>query len=164
MTDIEAMSKGLLFWRSFTHWIGGMGVLVFILALLPKSNERTMHVMRAEVPGPVIGKLVPRLKKSAMILYSLYMFLTILEILLLLIGKMPLFDALVNTFGTAGTGGFAIKNTSIAYYNNAYYDAVITIFMLLFGVNFNLYYFMSVSYTHLDVYKRQLPSCFMFLF
>lgn len=144
LTDIEAMSKGLLFWRSFTHWIGGMGVLVFILALLPKSNERTMHVMRAEVPGPVIGKLVPRLKKSAMILYSLYMFLTILEILLLLIGKMPLFDALVNTFGTAGTGGFAIKNTSIAYYNNAYYDAVITIFMLLFGVNFNLYYFMMI--------------------
>lgn len=144
LTDVEALSYGLLFWRSFTHWIGGMGVLVFVLALLPKSNERTMHIMRAEVPGPTIGKLVPRLKKSAMILYMLYMLLTVIEIVLLLLGKMPLFDALVNTFGTAGTGGFAIKNLSIGAYDNAYYEGIITIFMLLFGVNFNLYYFLMI--------------------
>lgn len=144
LTDVEALSKSLLFWRSFTHWVGGMGVLVFVLALLPKSNERTMHIMRAEVPGPAIAKLVPRLKKSAMILYSLYMALTIIEVILLALGGMPLFDALVNTFGTAGTGGFAIKNLSIGYYNNGYYEMVITVFMLLFGINFNLYYFLMI--------------------
>lgn len=154
LTDIEAMSKGLLFWRSFTHWIGGMGVLVFVLALLPKSNERTMHVMRAEVPGPTIGKLVPRLKKSAMILYTLYMLLSVIEVIFLLIGKMPLFDALVNTFGTAGTGGFAIKNLSIGAYQNPYYEGVITVFMLLFGVNFNLYYFMMIK-NFKQIYKDE---------
>lgn len=154
LTNVEALSYGLLFWRSFTHWIGGMGVLVFLLALLPKSNERTMHIMRAEAPGPTIGKLVPRLKKSAMILYTLYMVLTIIEIVLLLLGKMPLFDALVNTFGTAGTGGFAIKNLSIGAYNNAYYEAIITIFMLLFGVNFNLYYFLMIR-DFKQVYKDE---------
>lgn len=160
LTDVEALSNGLLFWRSFTHWIGGMGVLVFVLALLPKSNERTMHIMRAEVPGPTIGKLVPRLKKSAMILYLLYMLLTVIEILLLLLGKMPLFDALVNTFGTAGTGGFAIKNLSIGFYNNAYYEAVITIFMLLFGVNFNLYYFLMIRDYRQAFHDEELRAYF----
>lgn len=154
LTDIEALSQGMLFWRSFTHWVGGMGVLVFVLALLPKSNERTMHVMRAEVPGPTIGKLVPRLKKSAMILYTLYMLLSVIEVLFLLFGGMPLFDALVNTFGTAGTGGFAIKNLSIGYYQNAYFEGVITIFMLLFGVNFNLYYFLMIK-NYKQVYKDE---------
>ncbi len=144
LIDVEALSYGLLFWRSFTHWIGGMGVLVFILALLPKSNERTMHIMRAEAPGPTIGKLVPRLKKSAMILYLMYMCLSIIEFFLLCIGGMPLFDALVNTFATAGTGGFAIKSISIAAYDSVYCEMIISLFMLLFGVNFNLYYFLMI--------------------
>ena len=122
-----------------------MGILVFILALLPKSNDRDMHIMRAEAPGPTIGKLVPRMRQSAMILYTMYMGLTIIQVILLLIGKMPLFDALCNTFGTAGTGGFAIKNTSIGAYNNAYYEVIITIFMILFGVNFNMYYFLLIK-------------------
>lgn len=123
----------MLFWRSFTHWIGGMGILVFVLAILPKSNDRSMHILRAKSPGPVIGKLVPRLRKSAMILYAIYMGMTILEVVLLLLGKMPLFDALCNTFGTAGTGGFSITNQGIGQYHNAYYEWVIGIFMALFG-------------------------------
>ena len=145
LTDVEALTHGMLFWRSFTHWVGGMGVLVFVLALIPKSNERTMHIMRAEVPGPTIGKLVPRLKQTAMILYQIYMVLTIIETVLLLLGGMPLFDSLCHSFGTAGTGGFGIKATSIGYYDNAYYDAIITIFMILFGVNFNIFYFILIK-------------------
>lgn len=154
LTDIEALSHGALFWRSFSHWIGGMGVLVFVLAFLPKSNDRTMHVMRAEVPGPTIGKLVPRLKQSAMLLYAIYMFLTIIMVILLLLGGMPLFDALCNTFGTAGTGGFAIKNISIAAYDSVYFEGVITVFMLLFGINFNLYYFLMLR-DYRQVFKNE---------
>ena len=145
LTEVENLKHATLFWRSFTHWIGGMGILVFILALLPKSNDRDMHIMRAEAPGPTIGKLVPRMRQSAMILYAMYMGLTVIQVILLVIGKMPLFDALCNTFGTAGTGGFAIKNTSIGAYNNAYYEVIITIFMILFGVNFNMYYFLLIK-------------------
>lgn len=145
LSDIEALSRASLFWRSFTHWIGGMGVLVFILAFLPKSNERTMHIMRAEVPGPTIGKLVPRMKESAKILYEIYMALRIIEVVLLVLGGMPLFDSLCNSFGTVGTGGFAILNTSIGQYNNVYYEMVITVFMLLFGINFNMYYFLLIK-------------------
>ena len=145
LTEVESLKHATLFWRSFTHWIGGMGILVFILAILPKSNDRDMHIMRAEAPGPTIGKLVPRMRQSAMILYTMYMGLTIIQVILLLIGKMPLFDALCNTFGSAGTGGFAIKNTSIGAYNNSYYEIIITIFMILFGVNFNMYYFLLIK-------------------
>lgn len=144
LEEVESLKHATLFWRSFTHWIGGMGILVFILALMPKSNNRDMHIMRAEAPGPTIGKLVPRMRQSAMILYAMYMGLTVIMVILLLIGKMPLFDALCNTFGTAGTGGFAIKNTSIGAYNNAYYEVIITAFMILFGVNFNMYYFLLI--------------------
>lgn len=145
LTNVEALTHGMLFWRSFTHWVGGMGVLVFVLALIPKSNERTMHIMRAEVPGPTIGKLVPRLKQTAMILYQIYMVLTIIEVVLLLFGGMGLFDSLCHSFGTAGTGGFGIKNTSIGYYDSAYIDAIITIFMILFGINFNIFYFILIK-------------------
>ena len=141
LTEVESLPKCMLFWRSFTHWIGGMGILVFVLAILPKSNDRSMHILRAESPGPVIGKLVPRLRQSAMILYLIYMALTIIEIILLLIGKMPLFDALCNTFGSAGTGGFSITNQGIGQYHNAYYEWIIGIFMALFGINFNFYFF-----------------------
>ncbi len=140
LTDVEAMSKGLLFWRSFTHWIGGMGVLVFVLSIVPLAGGRSMHIMKAEVPGPTVGKLVPKIKESAKILYQIYIVLTIILIILLVAGKMPLFDSMVHAFGTAGTGGFGIKATSIGYYNSAYIDVVITIFMMLFGVNFNLFY------------------------
>jgi trk system potassium uptake protein TrkH len=140
ISDVEALTKSLLFWRSFTHWIGGMGVLVFILAVLPLSQSRTMHLMKAEVPGPKVGKLVSKLRFTAQILYAIYIVLTIVEVILLLVGGMPFFDAVVNSFATAGTGGFAIKNASIAAYNSAYVDGVITVFMILFGINFNLYY------------------------
>ena len=143
LTDIEALPHSVLFWRSFTHWIGGMGVLVFTMAVLPKSNERSvrlMHVLRAEVPGPVVGKLVSRVKETARILYMIYIALTLLEAGLLLLGGMPLFDALCNAFGTAGTGGFGIWNDSIAHYHSAYVDGVISVFMLLFSLNFNLYF------------------------
>ena len=140
ISDVESLPKSLLFWRSFTHWIGGMGVLVFILAVLPLSQSRTMHLMKAEVPGPKVGKLVSKLRFTAQILYAIYIVLTIIEVLLLLIGGMPLFDSVVNSFATAGTGGFAIKNASIAAYNSPYFDGVITVFMVLFGINFNLYY------------------------
>nr|MDD6335128.1 TrkH family potassium uptake protein [bacterium] len=140
LTDIEALPRSLLFWRSFAHWIGGMGVLVFVLALLPKAEFQTMHVMRAEVPGPTVGKLVSKMRLTAQLLYGIYLFLSIAEVILLLLGGMPFFDSVVGTFATAGTGGFSIKNASIAFYDSAYCDAVITVFMLLFSINFNLFY------------------------
>jgi trk system potassium uptake protein TrkH len=139
LKDVEALSHCLLFWRSFSHWIGGMGILVFILAILPMTGGERMHILRAESPGPSIEKLVPKMKTSSIILYALYMGMTLIQILLLLIGKMPAFDAVTLTFGTAGTGGFAIKNSGLASYS-IYNQNVITIFMLLFGVNFNIYY------------------------
>ena len=139
LTDIEAMSKGLLFWRSFTHWVGGMGVLVFIMAVVPSLSDRNIHLLRAEVPGPIVGKLVPRIRQTTRILYIIYIALTLIEIILLLIGKMPFFEAVVHAFGTAGTGGFGVKGDSIASYS-PYLQWVITVFMLIFGVNFNIYY------------------------
>lgn len=144
LTDVEALSKGILFWRSFTHWVGGMGVLVFIMAILPSSDGDTIHILRAESPGPQVGKLVSKIKVNARILYLIYFALTIIEILLLLIGKMPLFDSIVHAFGTAGTGGFGIKNASIGAYNN-YCQIVIGIFMILFGINFNIFFFILIG-------------------
>lgn len=144
LTEITSLPKGILFWRSFTHWIGGMGVLVFVMAVV-RLSENSMNLMRAEVPGPTVGKLVPRGGKSAKILYGMYLALTLLEIVFLLLGKMPLFDSVNHAFSTAGTGGFSIKNESIAYYNSAYIDGVITVFMFLFGVNFNIYYFIILK-------------------
>ena len=142
LTEIEGLPMSILFWRSFTHWIGGMGILVFMLAILPMGDERSMYLMKAEAPGPMVSKLVPKVKSTAKLLYKIYIALTVIEMVLLLLGGMPLFDSVVNSFSTAGTGGFAILNSSIAGYNNAYYEYVITIFMLLFGVNFKLYYLM----------------------
>ena len=139
LTDVESLSKGILFWRSFTHWIGGMGVLVFIMAIIPSSTERSIHILRAEVPGPIVGKIVPKMKETAKILYLIYIALTVIEIAFLLFGGMSFFDSVVHAFGTAGTGGFGIKADSIASYS-PYLQWVITIFMLIFGVNFNLYY------------------------
>lgn len=139
LTDVEAMSEGLLFWRSFTHWVGGMGILVFIMAIIPSATDRSIHILKAEVPGPIVGKLVPKIKDTAKILYLIYIFMTIVEIVLLLCGGMSLFDSCLHAFGTAGTGGFGIKADSVASYS-PYLQWVITIFMLLFALNFNLYY------------------------
>lgn len=144
LTDVEAMSHGMLFWRSFTHWLGGMGVLVFVMALLPQDTGRNIHIMRAEMPGPIVGKIVPRLSQTAKILYIIYAVITAVEIILLLFGGMPLFDSVIHSLGTAGTGGFGIKGDSLGSYN-AYCQWVITIFMLLFGVNFNLYYLILIK-------------------
>ena len=140
LTDIEALSNCSLMWRSFTHWIGGMGVLVFVLAVLPLSGSGShMYLMRAESPGPSVNKLVPRVKNTAMILYGIYIVITIIEIILLLLGGMPVFDALTAAFGTVGTGGFGIKNDSFASYSG-YCQSVVTVFMILCGINFNIYY------------------------
>ena len=141
LTDVEALSPGILYWRSFSHWVGGMGVLVFLLAIAPGSKEKgfTMHLLRAESPGPDVGKLVPRMRKTASILYIIYIVMTIINIIFLLLGNMPWLEALCTAFGTAGTGGFGIKNDSMASYS-PYIQYVTTIFMFLFGVNFSCYY------------------------
>ena len=141
LSDVEALSHCALFWRSFTHWIGGMGVLVFLLAIIPMSGGSHINLMRAESPGPSVGKLVPKIKSTARILYLIYLGMTVLEIIFLLAGRMPLFDAVCTSFGTAGTGGFGIKNDSMMSYS-PYLQWVVTIFMILFGINFNAYYFM----------------------
>ena len=139
LSDVEALSHCSLIWRSFTHWVGGMGVLVFMLALIPLTGGSHMNIMRAESPGPSVGKLVPKVHQTARLLYILYIALTIIQFILLLIGQMPVFDAICTTFGTAGTGGFGIKNDGMASYS-PYILWVTTIFMILFGVNFNAYY------------------------
>lgn len=143
--DVEALPHCILFWRSFSHWVGGMGVLVFVLAIVPLSEDRSLHLMRAESPGPVVGKLVPKMKDTAKILYGVYTAMTITLVILLVCGGMPLFDALCTAFGTAGTGGFSVKNAGIAFYDSAYIDVVLSVFMLLFGVNFNLYYLLLIG-------------------
>ena len=143
LANVEVMSRGLLFWRSFTHWVGGMGVLVFVMALVPSVTDRSIHIMRAEMPGPVVGKLMPRARDTASILYKIYVGMTLLQIILLWIGGMPLFESIVHAFGTAGTGGFGVKADSIAGYS-PYLQWVITVFMLLFGINFNLYYLLLI--------------------
>lgn len=147
LTEIESHSRGFLYWRSFSHWLGGMGVLVFILAVSRTGQKRqgfTMHILRAESPGPNVSKLVPKMKETARILYIIYIVLTILNVIFLLAGGMPLFDAVCTAFGTAGTGGFGIKNDSIAGYS-PYLQNVCTVFMLLFGVNFSCYYLLLLK-------------------
>ena len=140
LTDVEALSHTGLFWRSFTHWVGGMGVIVFILAVLPMTGGYNMNLMRAESPGPTVGKLVPRMKETAKILYSIYFGITVAEIIFLLIARMPLFDALCIAFGSAGTGGFGVRNDSCASYSTLM-QVIITVFIIMFGVNFNAYFF-----------------------
>ncbi len=141
LDDVEGLSHTALFWRSFTHWLGGMGVLVFLLAVIPMSGGSNINLMRAESPGPSVGKLVPKIGATARILYKIYLAMTVIEVILLLIGGMPLFDSLCLSFGTAGTGGFGIKADSFASYS-AYVQWIAAIFMFLFGVNFNAYYFL----------------------
>ncbi len=141
---IEGLPRGVLFWRSFTHWMGGMGVLVFMLAILPQGGH-AIYLLRAEVPGPTKGKLVPKLRHTAIILYGIYIVLTITEVIALLFTGLPLYDSLVSAFGTAGTGGFSVMNESIAGYNNPAAEWVISVFMLIFGINFNLYFFILIG-------------------
>ena len=142
LTVVEEMSRGCLMWRSFTHWIGGMGVLVFVMAILPMTDGHGMHLMRAETPGPTSGKLVSRMGDSAKILYGIYIALTLLLFVLLAAGGMPIFDAWVHTFSTAGTGGFSSLTPSVGGYDSLYFEVVLGIFMLLFGTNFNFFYFL----------------------
>jgi len=145
--SVEDLDKGILYWRSFSHWLGGMGVLVFLLAVVPSSGKGTgftMHLLRAESPGPDVGKLVPKMKQTAVILYSIYIVLTVLDVIFLLLGGMSLFEAVCTAFGTAGTGGFGVKNDSIASYS-PYLQNVTTVFMFLFGVNFSIYYLLLLK-------------------
>lgn len=144
LTDIEGLSRGMLFWRSLTHWVGGMGVLVLAIAILPSNND-ALYLMRAECAGPQVGKIVPKGKTTALYLYLIYGVLTAILIILLLAGGMPLFDSVCHAMGTAGTGGFSIKNSGIAFYNSQYIEGVLTAGMILFGVNFSLYYFILVK-------------------
>ena len=146
LSDVEALPKCILFWRSFTNWVGGMGVLVFVMAIIPLSDDRSLHIMRAESPGPIVGKLVPKMKDTAKILYGIYIALTAICALLLLFGGMNLFDALCHSFSTAGTGGFSVRNAGIGHYNSAYIEMVIAVFMILFGVNFNLFYLILLGH------------------
>ncbi len=147
LSNVEGLSNGMLYWRSFSHWVGGMGVLVFLLAVVPVSGRNdgfTMHLLRAESPGPNVAKLVPRIRSTAGILYILYIVLTIVTFIFLMIGKMPVLEAICTAFGTAGTGGFGIKNDSMASYS-PYIQNVCTVFMLLFGVNFSCYYMLIMK-------------------
>lgn len=144
LTDVEAMSKSMLFWRSFTHWIGGMGVLVFVLAILPNSEGQNIYLLKAESTGPQVGKLVSKVRFTARILYIIYFGLTLLEVILLLLGKNSLYESIVMSFGTAGTGGFGIYADSVGGFN-IYSQVVIAIFMMLFGINFNIYYLVLIG-------------------
>ena len=154
LPDVEALSKGLLYWRSFSHWLGGMGVLVFLLAFTGENGKGfTMHLLRAESPGPSVGKLVPKMRKTAAILYLIYISLTVLDILFLLLGGMSLFDAVCTAFGTAGTGGFGVRNDSIASYS-PYLQNVTTVFMTLFGINFSCYYLLLLGQVR-NVFKDE---------
>lgn len=145
LTDIEALSYGMNFWRCLTHWIGGMGVLVFVMVVTSLDDKSSMHLMRAEVPGPEADKLVPKARESAKLLYAMYLALTVAEIIFLLAGGMNLYDSIIHSFSTAGTGGFANHNSSVAYYDSAYIDGVITVFMILFGINFNMYFLLLIK-------------------
>lgn len=145
LTDIEALSYGMNFWRCLTHWIGGMGVLVFVMVVTSLDDKSSMHLMRAEVPGPEADKLVPKARETAKLLYAMYLALTVAEIIFLLAGGMNLYDSIIHSFSTAGTGGFANHNSSVAYYDSAYIDWVITVFMILFGINFNMYFLLLIK-------------------
>ena len=156
----ELLPHGVLFWRSFTHWIGGMGVLVFVLMIIPMKNDNSMHLVRAEVPGPMAGKLVPRMKQTSMILYGIYTAMTAVLVVLLLLGDVNLFDSLCLSFGAAGTGGFAVSSAGIAGYGSAYVEIVLGIFMILFGINFNIYYLLLVGRVR-DALGSEEVRCFL---
>ena len=145
LKEIESLPKGMNFWRCLTHWVGGMGVLVFVMTVIPLSKRNSMFLMRAEMPGPTCDKLVPKARTTARILYTMYLGLSLAEVIFLLAGGMNLYEAVIHTFSTAGTGGFSNRNASIAAFDSAYIDGVITVFMLLFGINFNLYFLLLMK-------------------
>lgn len=144
LSNVEEISKSSLFWRSFTHWLGGMGIIMIVLAIMSSNDSRTMHMMRAECPGPKVGRLVSKSGNSARILYGIYIAMTVIETIMLLCGGLSFYDALIHAFSSAGTGGFSIYGDSIAHYNSLYVEMVIAVFIILFGVNFNLYYFLLI--------------------
>jgi len=161
LTDIEVLSRGILFWRSLTHWIGGMGILVFMMAVVPMSEDYSMYIMRAEISGPESGgKLTAKVQHSSLILYLIYIFLTIVEVVALLLCKLPLYDSLIHAMGTAGTGGFSVKNASIGAYNSVSAEMVIALFMFLFGVNFNIYFFILLRRLGAAVKNEELRCYF----
>lgn len=166
LTDVEAMSKGLLWWRSFSHWVGGMGVLVFLMAIVPLGGRNqgfTLHILRAESPGPSVGKMTPRMKQTAAILYRMYVVLTVLNIMFLLAGGMNWFEACCHAFGTAGTGGFGIKADSYASYS-PYLQNVTTVFMLLFSVNFSIYYLLLLRRFTDVIHDEELRTFLLIVF
>lgn len=163
LTDVEILPKGLLFWRSFTHWVGGMGIIVFAIALLPMLGISGQRIAKAETTGPTFGKLTPKMTESAKILYMIYIGMTILEVALLMFGGMNLFDSLIHTFGSVGTGGFSNYNLSIAHYNNVYYEIVITIFMVLAGTNFTLYYYALKGHWR-EFFSDSELRCYLIIF
>lgn len=159
--DVESLSKGILFWRSFTHFIGGMGILAFVMAIIPLSkSDKSMHILKAEMPGPSVGKLAPSIKKTLIYLYGIYISLTITQIILLIIGKMSIFDSILISMGTAGTGGFAVLNSSIATYSS-FCQWTITIFMFLFGINFNIYFLILMKDIKSALKSEELKTYFL---
>lgn len=157
---VEDLSQGVLLWRCLTIWIGGMGVLVFVMFIVPLSEEHSMHIMRAEMPGPTIGKLVPRIRKTAMILYVIYAVMTVVMAILLRLGGMNWFDAIIHALSTAGTGGFSNHGTSVAYFDSAYVDAVVGVFALLFGINFNIYFYLLIR-RFKDAFQNEEVRCYL---
>lgn len=161
--NVENLNKSILFWRSFSHFIGGMGVLAFVITIIPLSSQgKSMHVLKAEMPGPTVGKLVPSIKKTLLYLYMIYLGLTIIEIILLLFGGMSFFDSVLISMGTAGTGGFSVLNSSLATYS-AFCKCVVALFMFLFGVNFNLYFFVFIGGIK-NVFKSEELRVYILIF
>ncbi|MCR5784902.1 MAG: TrkH family potassium uptake protein [Eubacterium sp.] len=163
LNNVQALPRSLLFWRSITHWIGGMGVLVFIMAVLPMTGGYNMHLMRAESPGPNVGKLVPKARETAIILYAIYVVITLFEFLFLYIGGMPLFDAVTTSFATAGTGGFGILNDSMASYSG-FLQNTVAVFMVIFGVNFNIYYLIITHKTAAVLKSEEVKAYILIIF
>ena len=155
-SNVELLPNSIIFWRSFSHFIGGMGILVFTLAIMPKANKESSSLMQAEVPGPTFGKITPKLSHTARVLYLMYIALTLITIIFLLFGGMNLFDAIIHAMGTAGTGGFSNKAASVGYYNSRYIEIVLAIAMLAFGVNFNIYYFSLIKSVKQAVKSEEL--------
>lgn len=157
LRDVEAMPRSLLYWRSFTNWLGGMGAIVFLLAISPKEKTKgSLRILRAESPGPIVGKLVPKIRSTALLLYKIYIALTVLEMIMLIAGGMPVFESVCHAFSTAGTGGFSVKNASIGAYDSDYIQIVIGVFMLLFGINFNVFYLLLIRKIKQALFNQEL--------
>ena len=162
ISDLTPVPRSILLWRALTHWIGGMGVLVFVMALIPSEGGRNIHLLRAEVPGPTKGKLVPRLRQTSLILYTIYLALTVFELIALLLAGLPFYDSFITAVSTAGTGGFGVLNDSIAGYHNAAVDWIVAVFMFLFGVNFNIFFFVLLG-KFKDVFKNSELRVYLLL-